>query len=78
MAKIVVTDSDFGDSQFEREMVEAAGIQFAAFNGEEARSPQQIIAHLKGADGATTSHRPYTPPGFPAPVLPEPLPPNQF
>lgn len=60
MAKIVVTDSDFGDSQFERQMVEAAGIQFAAFNGEEARNPQQIIAHLKGADGAITSYGSYT------------------
>ena len=60
MAKIVVTDTDFGDSEFERKMVEAAGIRFAAFNDADARSPREIIEHLQGADGAITSYGSFT------------------
>ena len=41
-------------------MVEAAGIQFAAFNDADARSPREIIEHLQGADGAITSYGSFT------------------
>lgn len=60
MAKIVVVDTDFGNFEFERKTVEAAGIQFAGFNEEGDREPQQIIAHLQGADGAITSYGQFT------------------
>lgn len=60
MAKIVVTDTDFGDSEFERKMVEAAGVEFAAYNEPDGRHPEAIIEHLKDADGAITSYGSYT------------------
>ncbi len=60
MPKIVVTDTDFGDSAFERQMVEAAGIEFAAYDGERSRTPEEIIEHLRGADGAITSYGDFT------------------
>ena len=60
MPKIVVTDTDFGDSAFERQMVEAAGIEFAAYDGERSRTPEEIIEHLRGADGAITSFGDFT------------------
>lgn len=69
MAKIVVTDTDFGDSAFERRMIEAAGIEFAAFDDERSRTPEEIIDHLRGADGAITSYGSFTPEVFAA--LPE-------
>lgn len=59
MALIVVTDTDFGDSGFERSMVEAAGISFKGFNGPHDREPERIIEHLKGADAAITSYGSY-------------------
>lgn len=60
MATIVVTDTDFGDSDFERKMIEDAGVTFAGYNADGDREPQKIIAHLKGADGAITSYGNYT------------------
>ncbi len=59
MPKIVVTDTDFGDSSFEQTLVEKAGISFAAFNGPHDRSPEKIIEHLRDADGAITSYGNY-------------------
>ncbi len=59
MATIVVTDTDFGDSEFERKMVEAAGIEFRAYDEPDGREPASIIEHLRGADGAITSYGAY-------------------
>lgn len=58
--KIVVTDTDFGDSDFERSMVEEAGIEFAAYNSADCREPAAIIDHLHDADGAITSYGRYS------------------
>lgn len=66
MPKIVVTDTDFEDSAFERQMVEAAGIEFAVFGGEGDRAPEAIVEHLRGADGAITSYGRFTPEVFAA------------
>lgn len=66
MPKIVATDTDFGDTAFERQMVEAAGIEFAAHDGERSRMPEEIIEHLRGADGAITSYGDFTPDVFAA------------
>lgn len=62
MATITVTDIDFGDFDFEKKMVEAAGIDFYGFNGLDAREPEVIIRHLTEtkADGAITSYGQYT------------------
>lgn len=60
MPTIVVTDTDFGESEFERKMVEAAGITFKAYNEPDGRYPEHIIEHLQGADGAITSYGHYT------------------
>ena len=60
MPTIVVTDSDFGNSDFEKKMVEAAGIEFRAYSGPDDREPAKIIEHLKDADGAITSYGSYT------------------
>lgn len=59
MAKIVVSDTDLGDTVLERQMIEAAGIEFAAFGNEEDRAPERLIAHLQDADGAITSYGDY-------------------
>ena len=55
MSKIVVSDFDLGDTALERQMVEAAGIEFAAFGNEDDRAPEALIEHLQDADGAITS-----------------------
>ena len=60
MARIVVTDTDFGGSDFERKLVEAAGIAFAAYDDAGDREPQRIIERLQGADGAIVSYGSYT------------------
>ncbi len=59
MAKIVVSDTDFGDSLFEKKMVEAAGIDFEAINCEGDRKPEELIENLRDADGAITSYGDY-------------------
>ncbi len=60
MATIVMADFDFEDCDFERTMVEAAGIRFASFNDKAARTPGDIIGHLREADGAITSYGRFT------------------
>lgn len=60
MALIVMADFDFGDCDFERKMVEAAGIQFKSFDDARNRTPAEIIEHLRGADGAITSYGRFT------------------
>ena len=55
MSKIVVSDFDLGDTAIERQMVEAAGIEFVAFGNEDDRAPEALIEHLQDADGAITS-----------------------
>ena len=60
MALIVMADFDFGDCDFERKMVEAAGIQFKSFDDARNRTPAEIIEHLHGADGAITSYGRFT------------------
>lgn len=60
MPTIVVTDTDFGDSDFEQKMVEAAGINFRAYNDEDDRTPTKIIERLRDADGAITSYGDYS------------------
>ena len=60
MALIVMADFDFGDCDFERKMVEAAGIQFKSFDDARTRTPAEIIEHLRGADGAITSYGRFT------------------
>lgn len=60
MPSIVVTDTDFGGSDFERPMVEGAHIGFRAYDEPDGRWPAQIIEHLQGADGAITSYGSYT------------------
>ena len=66
MALIVMADFDFGDCDFERKMVEAAGIQFKSFDDARNRTPAEIIEHLRGADGAITSYGRFTAEVFPA------------
>ncbi|MEC4176836.1 C-terminal binding protein [Adlercreutzia sp. R21] len=60
MATIVMADFDFDDCDFERKMVEAAGIRFLSYNDKGARTPGEIIEHLRGADGAITSYGSFT------------------
>lgn len=60
MPKIVVTDTDFGDSRFEKNMIESAGIEFAAFDSSSNISQAELIERLKDADGAITSYGNYT------------------
>lgn len=60
MALIVMADFDFGDCDFERKMVEAAGIRFKSFDDARNRTPAEIIEHLREADGAITSYGRFT------------------
>lgn len=60
MARIVVSDTDFGNSDFERKMIEAAGIEYVGYDTVEDRQPERLIEHLKDADGAITSYGDYT------------------
>ena len=59
MATIVMSDFDFDDCDFERKMVEAAGIQFRSFTDARNRTPAEIVEHLRDADGAITSYGRY-------------------
>lgn len=56
MATIVMTDNDFGDCSFERQMVEAVGIDFVGYSELAGREPAELIKHLQNADGAITSY----------------------
>ena len=56
MATIVMTDNDFGDCSFEKQMVEAAGIDFVGYSELAGREPAELIKHLQNADGAITSY----------------------
>ncbi len=60
MPSIVATDTDFGSTDFERKLVEAAGIEFTSHNDANDRSPESIIERLRNADGAITSYGQYT------------------
>lgn len=57
MPKIVITDSDFEDNDFEIGMVRAAGIDIAAFEERDARA---IIRNAADADGIITSYGNFT------------------
>ena len=52
MATIVMTDNDFGGAEFERRLVEGAGLEFRSYNDEGDRTPEQIISHLAAAGAA--------------------------
>ncbi len=60
MAKIVVTDTDLGDFKYEEKEIQANGIDFAGYMGDENRKPNALIEHLKEADGAITSYGQFT------------------
>lgn len=60
MLSIVATDTDFGNSDFEKKLVEAVGIKFTSYNDAKGRTPDVIIERLKDADGAITSYGQYT------------------
>lgn len=53
MPKIVIVDSDFENSDFEKKMAQDAGVELAVFNG---REPADVIRNAKDADGAITSY----------------------
>ena len=57
MPKIVITDSDFEDNDFEIGMVRAAGIDIAVFD---EREPEAIIRNATDADGIITSYGNFT------------------
>lgn len=60
MASIVATDTDFCSTDFEKNLVEAAGIEFTSYEDAKDRTPQAIIERLKDADGAITSYGRFT------------------
>lgn len=51
MALIVMADFDFGDCDFERKMVEAAGIQFKSFDDARNRTPPRSSSICAGRRG---------------------------
>ncbi len=51
-----MTDNDFGDCSFEKQMVEEAGIDFVGYSELAGREPAELIKHLQNADGAITSY----------------------
>lgn len=53
MPKIVIVDLDFEDCEFERKMIETAGIELAVF---EDRSAEGVIRNAHDADGIITSY----------------------
>ena len=57
MAKIVVSDIDFEDTDLEQGLVEGAGIEFARFQD---RTPEGIIRNAAGAQGIITSYGNFT------------------
>ena len=61
MPKIVITDSDFENNDFEFAMVRAAGVEIAAFQGPK---PQDIIHNAADADAIVTSYGTFTPEVF--------------
>ena len=63
MPKIVITDSDFENNDFERTMARDAGIDIAVFEG---REPEAIIRNAADADGIVTSYGEFTPEVFAA------------
>lgn len=63
MSKIVITDSDFENSDFEFAMARAAGVEIAAFQGPK---PQDIIRNAADADAIVTSYGTFTPEVFAA------------
>ncbi len=60
MSKIVMTDSDFSSCAFEEKMVKAAGIGFQGYDSKGDTTLEELIEHLKDADGAITSYGKYT------------------
>lgn len=66
MPKIVIADTDFGDSEFEKKMIAKAGIECVSFddpddiNNPDNKSPHELIKRLQGADGAITSYGHFT------------------
>ena len=60
MATIAMVDFDFDDCDFERAMVEAAGIEFTSFSHGRHCTADEIIAHAAGADGIITSYGRFT------------------
>ena len=58
MSKIVITDSDFENNDFERAMAREAGIDISVFDG---REPEAIIRNAADADGIVTSYGEFTP-----------------
>ena len=63
MSKIVITDSDFENNDFERAMAREAGIDISVFDG---REPEVIIRNAADADGIVTSYGEFTPEVFAA------------
>ena len=63
MPKIVITDSDFENSDFEFAMARAANVEIAAFQGPK---PQDIIRNAADADAIVTSYGTFTPEVFAA------------
>lgn len=57
MSKVVITDSDFADTSFEKSIARAAGVDFAVFQD---RSPEGIIENLADAEGAVMAYGSYT------------------
>ena len=57
MAKIIVSDIDFEDTDLEQALVEGAGIEFARFQD---RTPEGIIRNAAGAQGIITSYGDFT------------------
>lgn len=53
MPKIVVTDCDFENNDFERAMAREAGVDIACFH---SRDPHEIIENARDADGVVTSY----------------------
>lgn len=53
MPKIVVTDCDFENNDFERTMAREAGVDIACFH---SRDPHEIIENARDADGVVTSY----------------------
>ena len=53
MARIVVVDSDFEDSDFEERMAREAGVEIACFD---SRSSEDIVRNAADADGIVTSY----------------------
>lgn len=63
MPKIVITDSDFENNDFEFAMARAANVEIAAFQGPK---PQDIIRNAADADAIVTSYGTFTPEVFAA------------